>query len=139
MPAADPAAVQKMFEQWLNTWRAVADPSQWQKIAAQANPGHVESPGPASANPFAALGGFPSFPGFAGFPGMSGGNSGSGSAQLPFAMPAMPNIPTAAIAPQRLQELQSSFSRDAAELIKQATEQSIDLATLKDRRFSTPA
>src|SRR5476649_552937 len=119
-PAADPAAVQNMFEQWLNTWRAVADPAQWQKLAAQANRGHTESPGPASANPFAALGGFPSFPGFPGFPGTTGGNSGSGgSSQLPFAMPAMPNIPTTAIAPQRLQELQSSFSRDATELIKQ--------------------
>src|SRR5258708_5854149 len=64
MPAADPAAVQKIFEQWLNTWRAVADPAQWQKLAAQANPEPTESAGSASANPFAALGGFPSFPGF---------------------------------------------------------------------------
>ncbi|HMC47169.1 MAG TPA: hypothetical protein VKJ77_17765, partial [Caballeronia sp.] len=74
--------MQKMFEQWLNTWRAVADPAQWQKLAAQANPGHTESAGSSSVNPFAALGGFPSFPGFPGFPGMnvmngiSGGNSG---------------------------------------------------------------
>lgn len=136
MPAADPAAVQKMFEQWLNTWRAVADPAQWQKLAAQANPAQAESAGSISANPFAALGGFPALPGF---PGMGVGNSGGAGGQLPFAMPAMPPIPTAAIAPQRLQELQSSFSRDAMELIKQTTEQSIDLSTLKDRRFSGAA
>ncbi len=51
----------------------------------------------------------------------------------------MPEIPTAAIAPERLQELQSSFSREAMELIKQASAQSIDLTTLKDRRFSAAA
>jgi polyhydroxyalkanoate synthase subunit PhaC len=143
MPAADPAAVQKMFGQWLNTWQAVADPALWQKFAAQANPGQTEPAGSASgstsaaANPFAALGGFQGFPGF---PGLLGGNG-----QSPFALPsipglpAMPKIPTAAIAPQRLQELQASFSRDVTELIKQASEQSIDLSTLKDRRFSATA
>ncbi|CAH2772197.1 MAG: Polyhydroxyalkanoic acid synthase [uncultured Caballeronia sp.] len=124
-----------MFEQWLNTWRAVADPAQWQKLAAQANPGQTESPGSASANPFAALAGFPGFPCSHAGSGMGGTNSGP----LPFAMPAMPKISTAAIAPERLQELQSSSSREAMELIKQASAQSIDLATLKDRRFSAAA
>jgi polyhydroxyalkanoate synthase len=140
MPGADPTAVQKMFEQWLDTWRAVADPALWQKLAAQANPGQAESAGSAIPNPFAAMSGFQGFPGFP-----------MGNGQSPFAMPslasipsmpglpAMPKIPTTAIAPQRLQELQSSFSRDAMELIQQASAQSIDLSALKDRRFSAAA
>src|SRR5260370_19842211 len=143
MPAADPAAVQKMFEKWLNTWQAVADPALWQKFAAQANLGQTEPAGSASgstsaaANPFAALGGFQ---GLRGFPGLVGGNGQPRGARpwIP-ALPAMPKIPTGAIAPQRLQELQASVSRDVTELIKQASEQSIDLSTLKDRRFSATA
>ncbi|WP_250509085.1 class I poly(R)-hydroxyalkanoic acid synthase [Caballeronia sp. GACF4] len=51
-------------------------------------------------------------------------------------LPTLPKIPTAAIAPERLQQLQSNYSRDAAALLKQAGEQSIDPASLKDRRFT---
>ena len=54
-------------------------------------------------------------------------------------MPAMPHIPTAAISPERLKELQASYSRDAMELMQQANAQSIDVSTLKDRRFNTTA
>ncbi len=134
MPGADPAGVQKMFEQWLNTWRSVADPALWQKLAAQANPGQGS---PASANPFATMS---AMPGFAGFPGFSGGNGNLQSMFPPVSgMPAMPKIPMAAIPAQRLQELQSGFSRDATELMKQASAQSIDLSALKDRRFSGTA
>lgn len=51
-------------------------------------------------------------------------------------LPTLPKIPTAAIAPERLHELQSSYSRDAADLLKQAGAQSIDPSALKDRRFT---
>ncbi len=54
-------------------------------------------------------------------------------------MPSMPAVPTAAISPDRLQRLQAGYSRDAAELVRQAGEQNIDVAQLKDRRFSTTA
>jgi polyhydroxyalkanoate synthase subunit PhaC len=130
-----------MFEQWLNTWRTVADPSLWQKLAAQANsgqtPGQTDSAGAAPANPFAALSGFQGFPGFS----MGNGQSPFGMPALPSmpGLPAMPKIPNAAIAPHRLQELQANFSRDAMELMQQASAQSIDLSTLKDRRFSATA
>ncbi|SAL01892.1 poly(R)-hydroxyalkanoic acid synthase, class I [Caballeronia fortuita] len=54
-------------------------------------------------------------------------------------LPTLPKIPTAAIAPERLHELQSNYSRDAAELLKQASAQSIDPSSLKDRRFTDTA
>ncbi len=50
-------------------------------------------------------------------------------------LPTLP-IPTIAIPLERLQKLQSDYSRDAAELLKQASAQHIDPASIKDRRFS---
>jgi polyhydroxyalkanoate synthase len=128
IPPIDPAAVQNLFEQWLNAWKAIADPAQWQKLMTQANPG-LGTPGAANA--------FPGFPGFAAGAGLSPLAMPSLSG-LP-AMPAMPHIPTAAISPERLKELQASYSRDAMELMQQANAQSIDVSTLKDRRFNTTA
>jgi polyhydroxyalkanoate synthase len=111
-PFADPAAAQKMLEQWLGAWRTIADPAQWQKLMSQAGPGTAGAHSLGS-NPF-----------------------GSSPFGMP-PMPAMPALPTAAIAPQRLQELQAGYAREATELMKQAAAQSIDAAALKDRRFST--
>ena len=83
---------------------------------------------------FAKLGTIPDFsafasqiPGLQAIPGLGG------------ALPAMPQIPNAAIAPERLQQLQNDYSRDVVELLKQASAQSIDPGSLKDRRFSTTA
>ncbi|WP_175940419.1 class I poly(R)-hydroxyalkanoic acid synthase [Caballeronia sp. BCC1704] len=182
-PAADnTAGVQQAFEQWLNAWRAVADPAQWAKFTQQTNPANPPADG-ASANggasPSSAFGGFP-FQGFGGLPGaLPGGfptafptafptiasmpqmpdlakmNGLAEFAKLASSMPGfgaamqglptLPKIPTAAIAPERLHQLQSDYTRDVGELMKQASGQSIDPAALKDRRFkdtawqSTPA
>lgn len=92
IPSADPSSAQKMFAQWLDGWRSIADPAEWQKLAAHAGAGQ-------------------------------GGAAAS--------------MPSAAIAPERLKQLQADYSREAAELVKQAGAQSIDASMLKDRRFST--
>ena len=158
---ADTAGVQQVFEQWLNAWRSVADPSQWTTLAQQAQPGQPTGPdggnaaasAAASANPFAAFAAVPGMPAapfamptvpdFAklgtmpDFSKLAGSMPGFGAA-MP-AMPAMPQIPGAAIAPERLQQLQGDYSRDVIDLLKQASAQSIDPAALKDRRFSTTA
>jgi polyhydroxyalkanoate synthase subunit PhaC len=124
-----------MFEQWLGTWRSIADPAQWQKLAAQMSAGAVSAAassnalnasGNSAANPFGAMADFSAL-----------GKSPFGM-PMP-SMPSMPGIPTAAIAPQRLQELQANYSREAMELIQQAGAQSIDASALKDRRFSATA
>ncbi len=48
-------------------------------------------------------------------------------------------LPTAAIAPERLQKLQSEYSRDALALIQQAADGPQKTPELKDRRFSSDA
>ncbi|WP_250451656.1 class I poly(R)-hydroxyalkanoic acid synthase [Caballeronia sp. ATUFL_M2_KS44] len=54
-------------------------------------------------------------------------------------LPTLPKIPTAAIPPERLHQLQSDYTRDVTELLKQASEQNIDASALKDRRFTDTA
>jgi polyhydroxyalkanoate synthase len=156
--SADTTGVQQAFDQWLNAWRSVADPSQWSKFTQQTN-----TASDAAAAPFAAFAdfakgfsnGFPStafpaaFPtpgampqmpdftkmnGLAEFAKLASSMPGFGAAMQ--GLPTLPKIPTAAIAPERLHELQSSYSRDAADLLKQAGAQSIDPSALKDRRFT---
>ncbi|SAL70457.1 poly(R)-hydroxyalkanoic acid synthase, class I [Caballeronia terrestris] len=148
------AGMQQVFEQWLNAWRSVADPSQWATLAQQATPQTNGGNGPSASNPFAALNGapgavpftippmpdftklgtIPDFSKFAGaIPGMQAIPGFNGALSQ---MPAMPN---AVISPERLQQLQSNYSRDVIELLKQASAQNIDPAALKDRRFSTTA
>jgi polyhydroxyalkanoate synthase subunit PhaC len=91
-------------------------------------------------NPFANLGAMPAMPdfskmnGLAEFAKLASSMPGFGAAMQ--GLPTLPKIPTAAIAPERLHQLQSDYSRDAAELLKQAGAQHIDPSALKDRRFS---
>ena len=141
---ADTTGVQQAFDQWLNAWRSVADPAQWSKFTPQTNA--ASDAAGAAANPFAALSafangfpnGFPSafpnaFPtlgampqmpdftkmnGIAEFAKLASSMPGFGAAMQ--GLPTLPKIPTAAIPPERLHELQSNYSRDAAELLKQA-------------------
>ena len=159
--------MQQVFEQWLNAWRSVADPAHWAKLGQQLTPqtngasaadgGGNGTSGANAANPFAGFAGLagvsgaapftmPSMPDFAKLgtiPDFSAFASQIPGLQaipgLGGALPAMPQIPNAAIAPERLQQLQSDYSRDVVELLKQASAQSIDPGALKDRRFSTTA
>jgi polyhydroxyalkanoate synthase subunit PhaC len=89
---------------------------------------------------FPTLGAMPQMPditkmnGIAEFAKLASSMPGFGAAMQ--GLPTLPKIPTAAIAPERLHELQSNYSRDAQELLKQATAQAIDPSALKDRRFT---
>ncbi|WP_277187975.1 class I poly(R)-hydroxyalkanoic acid synthase [Caballeronia sp. BR00000012568055] len=161
--SADPAGVQngvqQAFDQWLNAWRSVADPAQWAKLGQSMNPqanaaGDAASPFAAfsaftkafsdpSANPFANLGNLGAMPqmpdlskmnGMGEFAKFASSMPGFGAAMQ--GLPTLPKIPTAAIAPEKLHQLQSDYSRDAADLLKQASAQQIDPSALKDRRFS---
>ncbi|MEZ2351926.1 class I poly(R)-hydroxyalkanoic acid synthase [Caballeronia sp. RCC_10] len=162
---ADTTGVQQAFEQWLNAWRTVADPGQWVKFTEQtnqaasafaANAGKPVMPG-LGALPFPGLGGLtnglaaafptianmPQMPditkmnGLAEFAKLASSMPGFGAAMQ--GLPTLPKIPTAAIAPERLHQLQSDYTRDVTELLKQASEQNIDAAALKDRRFKDTA
>nr|WP_250482135.1 MULTISPECIES: class I poly(R)-hydroxyalkanoic acid synthase [unclassified Caballeronia] len=161
--SAETTGVQQAFDQWLNAWRSVADPAQWSKFTQQTN--GANDAAAAAASPFAAFSAFangfpngfpstafPSFPmsgampqmpdftkmnGMAEFAKLASSMPGFGAAMQ--GLPTLPKIPTAAIAPERLHELQSNYSRDAAELLKQAGAQSIDPSALKDRRFTDTA
>ncbi len=161
--SAETTGVQQAFDQWLNAWRSVADPAQWSKFTQQTN--SANDAAAAAALPFAAFSAFangfpngfpstafPSFPmsgampqmpdftkmnGMAEFAKLASSMPGFGAAMQ--GLPTLPKIPTAAIAPERLHELQSNYSRDAAELLKQAGAQSIDPSALKDRRFTDTA
>jgi polyhydroxyalkanoate synthase subunit PhaC len=57
----------------------------------------------------------------------------------PFTALAGMKLPTAAIPPERLQQLQTGYSRDAMQLFQQATQASSSAPELKDRRFSAEA
>ncbi|MDR5738265.1 class I poly(R)-hydroxyalkanoic acid synthase [Caballeronia sp. LZ016] len=170
-PSADTTGVQQAFEQWLNAWRTVADPGQWAKFTEQTNQaasafssnGATPAMPGLGALPFPGLGGLtnglagafptianmPQMPdiakmnGLAEFAKLASSMPGFGAAMQ--GLPTLPKIPTAAIAPERLHQLQSDYTRDVTELLKQASAQNIDAAALKDRRFkdtawqSTPA
>ncbi|MDR5779580.1 class I poly(R)-hydroxyalkanoic acid synthase [Caballeronia sp. LZ065] len=89
---------------------------------------------------FPAPGAMPQMPDFTNMNGMAefaklaSSMPGFGAAMQ--GLPTLPKIPTAAIPPERLQQLQSNYSRDASELLRQASEQHIDPSALKDRRFT---
>ena len=84
--------------------------------------------------PFTPPAGFPQMPSFPGMPDFSKLAAGA----IP-SLPSFPalNIPTAAIPPERLQKLQTDYSREAMELIQQATTSASKAPELKDRRFSS--
>jgi polyhydroxyalkanoate synthase len=123
--APDGAGVQQLFDAWMNAWRSVG-------ATAAAN-----------GNPFAV----PPMP-----------DLGKAAASVPqfaeqlarqFAPPqfaqqlAQPfaglKLPSAAIPSARMQQLQSDYSREAMQLLQQATHVTVDTPELKDRRFSNEA
>ncbi|REE18780.1 polyhydroxyalkanoate synthase [Paraburkholderia sp. BL27I4N3] len=124
---ATPAAgMQQFIDAWMNAWRS---------------PGGSNMPFamPQMPLPMPQMGlpqVFPQMPSFPGMPDFSKLAAGS--------MPGMPsfaglNIPTAAIPSERLQKLQADYSREAMELIQQATTSATQAPQLKDRRFSSDA
>ncbi len=84
--------------------------------------------------------GMPHMPSFPGMPDFSKLASLSSLSSMPsFAGLAGLKVPSAAIPAERLRKLQSDYSREAMELIQQATGSATKAPELKDRRFSSEA
>ncbi|MGF6262371.1 polyhydroxyalkanoate synthase [Paraburkholderia youngii] len=120
--ASSAAGMQQFLDAWMNAWRSFGAPPNG---AAFQMPSMPQMPDLAQITA-----GFPQIPAFPGMPDFS-----------KLAVGALPglNIPTAAIPPERLQKLQTDYSREAMELIQQATTSAIKAPELKDRRFSADA
>ncbi|WP_419150509.1 class I poly(R)-hydroxyalkanoic acid synthase [Paraburkholderia kururiensis] len=164
----DAAGMQQMFDAWLNAWRSLANAAtqQIQEGAAAANAarhGASGANGTAGKDKGAAGQGaataWPWWP--PGVPGAMGGAGAFNAGAMP-SMPSMPpmpdftkaatsfasspfsalqalKLPTASIAPERLQSLQSDYSREAVQLLQQAADTAQSPLELKDRRFSSEA
>ncbi|MBB5459353.1 polyhydroxyalkanoate synthase [Paraburkholderia sp. Cpub6] len=119
------AGMQQFLDAWMNAWRS---------FGAQPDGTAFQMPLMPQMPDLAQItAGFPQIPAFPGMPDFSKLAAG--------ALPSLPglSIPTAAIPPERLQKLQTDYSREAMELIQQATTSAIKAPELKDRRFSADA
>jgi len=118
------AGVQQFLDAWMSAWRSFGVPPAGAPFQAPSMP----------QMPFTPPAGFPQMPSFPGMPDFSKLAAGA----IP-SLPSFPalNIPTAAIPPERLQKLQTDYSREAMELIQQATTSASKAPELKDRRFSS--
>ncbi|WP_164707830.1 class I poly(R)-hydroxyalkanoic acid synthase [Paraburkholderia phosphatilytica] len=139
------AGMQQMFDAWMNAWSSVAKTAQDNMTssggpsAAQTHnawwptgaPMGAQMGAANAANPFSAFQSF-QMPNLASMPDFS-----KAAATLsPFANI---KLPGAMLPPERLQKLQSDYSREAMQLLKQTTESSSTAPELNDRRFSADA
>jgi len=119
-----------MFDTWMNAWRSLGNPAQ----SPEGNMPGVFWPGAnfgANGTPF-PMPQMPQMPSFASMPDFTK----AAASMSPFAGLKMP---TAAIPPDRLQQLQTDYSREAMQLIQQAADAKQTVPELKDRRFSSEA
>jgi polyhydroxyalkanoate synthase subunit PhaC len=119
--------MQQFFDAWMNAWRSLGTPPGGNGMPFQM-PQMPQMPLQMPQIP-----NLPSMPAFPGMPDFSKLAAGS--------LPGMPslaglNIPSAAIPAERLQKLQGDYSREAMELIQQASSSATKAPELKDRRFS---
>ncbi|WP_374193449.1 class I poly(R)-hydroxyalkanoic acid synthase [Trinickia mobilis] len=128
--------MQQMFDAWMNTWRSLANPANWQQAGQQAA-AQMGAVGNGGAFPFSMpqMPSMPSMPGMPGMPDFGGAAFGQAASQALAGL----KVPTAAVPPTRLQQLQADYSRDCLELLKQASTANNTVPELKDRRFSADA
>ncbi|MFT4066844.1 class I poly(R)-hydroxyalkanoic acid synthase [Paraburkholderia sp.] len=127
--------MQQFFDAWVNAWRSFGVPPAGTPFQVPSMP-QIPGMPPLAQMPFTPPAGFPQMPSFPGMPDFSKLAAGA-VPSLP-SFPAL-NIPAAAIPPERLQKLQTDYSREAMELIQQATTSASKAPELKDRRFSAEA
>jgi polyhydroxyalkanoate synthase len=108
--SAGPAGAQQLFDAWINAWRSLG----------------VPAAGVGAAFQMPQMPSMPAMPDFA----------NAAAAMAPFAGL---KVPSAAIPSERLQKLQSDYSREAMQLIQQAADTTPKIPELKDRRFSAEA
>ncbi|MGV2291539.1 class I poly(R)-hydroxyalkanoic acid synthase [Trinickia sp. YCB016] len=130
---AGAADMQQMFDAWMNTWRSLANPANWQQAGQQAA-AHLGAVGNGGAFPF-SVPQMPSMPSMPGVPNFDPAAFGQAASQALAGL----KVPTAAVPPARLQQLQADYSRDCLELLKQASGANSTVPELKDRRFSADA
>ncbi|MGF6757928.1 polyhydroxyalkanoate synthase [Paraburkholderia sp. GAS42] len=130
--ATPPDGMQQMLDAWTNAWRAVGS-------AAQRPEGNAAAPwwaGSGFANGASfQMPGMPQMPSFPGMPDFSK----AAASMLPMSPFGGLKMPSAAIPPERLQQLQSDYSREAMQLIQQAADTKPTIPELRDRRFSADA
>ncbi|TKC90253.1 class I poly(R)-hydroxyalkanoic acid synthase [Trinickia terrae] len=125
--------MRQMFDAWMNTWRSLANPADWQQAGQQAV-AQMGAMGNGGSFPF-AMPQMPSMPAMPGMPNFGGASFGEAASQMLTGL----KLPTAAVPPARLQQLQSDYSRDCLELLKRASAANATTPELKDRRFSADA
>lgn len=125
--------MQQLLDLWMNAWRSVGAQAGGNGLpfAMPQMPSIPDMP-QMGVPPMAGLGlpNMPSFPGMPDFSKLAAGGMPSFAGL---------NIPSAAIPSERLQKLQADYSREAMELIQQATSSAVKAPELKDRRFSSEA
>ncbi|EDZ99091.1 poly(R)-hydroxyalkanoic acid synthase, class I [Burkholderia sp. H160] len=123
--ASSAAGMQQYLDAWMNAWRSFGVPSNGTPFQVPSMPQMPDLAQMAT--------GFPQMPAFPGMPDFTKLAAG--------ALPSLAglNIPTAAIPPERLHKLQTDYSREAMELIQQATTSATKAPELRDRRFSADA
>lgn len=125
--------MQQLLDLWMNAWRSVGAQAGGNGLpfAMPQMPSISDMP-QMGVPPMVGLGlpNMPSFPGMPDFSKLAAGGMPSFAGL---------NIPSAAIPSERLQKLQADYSREAMELIQQATSSAVKAPELKDRRFSSEA
>ncbi|WP_434660204.1 class I poly(R)-hydroxyalkanoic acid synthase [Paraburkholderia sp. A3BS-1L] len=129
----DAAGMQQMLDAWTQAWRSAMDAAQqpgmqhWGQAAGQPGafwPGMANGAANAAPNPVQAA-----------------FNAAMNPAAMRSALGALEafKLPSASIEPSRLQHLQAEYSRDALELLREASAASPKAPELKDRRFNADA
>ncbi|RKP52444.1 class I poly(R)-hydroxyalkanoic acid synthase [Trinickia fusca] len=126
------ADMHRMFDAWMNAWRSVANPAQWQSAGAPSAAAAFGANGPAMP-PFPFPFPIPPMPSMSQMPSMADAAHSASQALAGI------KLPVAAISPERLQQLQADYSRDCLELMNQANAADPKAPPLPDRRFSAEA
>ncbi|WP_181321958.1 class I poly(R)-hydroxyalkanoic acid synthase [Trinickia symbiotica] len=136
--AAGNADPQRMFDAWMNAWRAFANEM---SRPAAAPSGAAASASNGTAAPFAfpfTMPPIPQMPQMPQMPSLSALYGMPGAPNWNKTAPAIPGIPLA-VPSERLQQLQADYTREFIELMKQASAGGAAAPELPDRRFSSEA
>jgi polyhydroxyalkanoate synthase subunit PhaC len=125
--------MQQILDAWTVAWRNAMNAAQQAQGAAAQQMPFGGSPGTSFGTPFGTSFGAPF--GAGAWPTAFNGANVAGMA-APFDAFRLPGV---VVEPARLQQLQADYSRDAIDLLRQASDTSPKAPDLKDRRFSAEA
>lgn len=127
------AEMHRMFDAWMNAWRSVANPAQWQAAGAPSAATAAFGANGAAMPPFPFPFPIPPMPSMSRMPSMADAAQSASQALAGI------KLPMASIPPERLQQLQADYSRECLELMNQANAADPKAPPLSDRRFSAEA